>query len=78
MINHFHSSQSGCKIKTYYKRKHFNLFRDYTKCLTHNKIICRCGWERGWEQGSCSKDLWKKGKQDLTHLLDSSKMKLEV
>lgn len=30
MRNHFHSSQSGCKIKTYYKRKHFNLFRDYT------------------------------------------------
>ena len=75
-MEHFHSSQSGCIIKTYYKRKHFNIFRDHTKCLTHNKLICRCGFEIGWHNNEESCKLWKKGTQDLTHLLDSSKMKL--
>ena len=63
-MEHFHDKESGCKIKTYYKRKFFNWYHDHTKCLTHNKKICRCGWEVGWHNGENSCKLHKRFAQE--------------
>jgi len=58
-MDHFHSKSKGCEIKTYYKKKNFNFYYDHTKCLTHNKKICRCGFEFGWHNGEESCKIWK-------------------
>ena len=77
-MEHFHSIEQGCEIIVKYKKKFGVVYRSYTKCSTHKVKICRCGYVMGWHNNECSKKLYPKGKQDLTHLLDSSKMKSEV
>ena len=78
MTNHFHSIKDGCVIKIHYKRPRYRVvYINFVKCEIHHKIICRCGYEKGWHNNECSKKIYPKGKQDLTHLLDSSIIKIQ-
>jgi hypothetical protein len=65
-LQHFHSEKDDCDIFVKYKKKFGVVHRVYTKCKTHHKMICHCGWEIGFHFGECSKKLYPKGHQDLT------------
>lgn len=60
---HYHTKEKGCKLVPYEKRINgTNRFFKAQKCLTHNKIVCRCGWEFGWHYGTNNRKLLKKQK----------------
>ena len=76
-MEHFHSTKDGCVIKIHYKRPRYGVvYINFVKCETHHKIICKCGWEIHFHGGEDSRKICPKGKQDLTHLLDSSIIKI--
>jgi len=65
VINHFHCIKNGCEIIIHYKKPRFGVVHiDYVKCKTHNKKICKCGWEWHWHNGENSCKLFPKGKQE--------------
>jgi len=52
---HYHSTEKGCEVvKQYFftGRRPERLAGSY--CRTHNKDLCRCGWEWGWHFGTKS------------------------
>ncbi len=64
--NHFHSTEKGCKIVI----KRFTLPRTHQQtgsrgyllgkhCLTHEKDLCKCGYEWFWHGGTDSRKLKK-------------------
>ena len=62
---YFHSPEKGCEIekRTYYRgktRKKLSKLKGYF-CKTHQKEICRCGWEFKFHYGTYSGEI-KKGR----------------
>ena len=67
---HYHSESKGCELVEHrmfiknWKYGHHkitkvigNIYEEWLiekKCLTHNIIICKCGWERNWHFGTDS------------------------
>ena len=55
--HHFHSKEKGCKVKSFVfirnKKKNYPLF--CKKCITHDKVVCKCGWEFCWHDGDYSR-----------------------
>ena len=51
---HFHHSQKGCEVKMELTKdiKHLGVIK---KCLTHEVVCSKTGWELGWYGGTTSK-----------------------
>ena len=62
---YFHSPDKGCEIeeRVYYRgktRKKLSKLKGYF-CKTHQKEICRCGWEFKFHYGTYSGEIEKVG-----------------
>lgn len=53
----YHHSKKGCDVFMYYKQGERG-FPVLKYCLTHNVVCSKTGWETGWYNGECSKDIW--------------------
>ena len=57
---HYHSEKKGCQIEERWQYNTKGKEERVIFCKTHQKEICRCGWEIGFHYGVSSKKLGKK------------------
>lgn len=49
---HYHSEDKGCElVPEVFKQVEYGNLVYAQRCLTHDKLVCRCGWEFGWHWG---------------------------
>ena len=58
----FHDIRKGCNVISFQERADKGIL-ELKKCLTHNVICSKTGWEDGWYMGTKSKELPSKYKR---------------